>query len=1190
MNEAITEELRNSNLALGNIALRKKEYTTAITHYKLALTESPSLSRSILGNLKIATSRLTGEASRDSHDDLCAMERKVHARNFDSAYYLANNPDVKHAGLDAEDHYYLFGEGEGRMPNAFFDPSFYIRINADVRAAAISPFAHFRDHGLDEGRYGKANEISRKTSTNIKPLLFVGHDGIQAGSETVLLEVIRWFHKHTTRKIKLLLLSPGPMASTFTDYAETYVLPSHVDDEENLLDFLNENFELAYLNTVVSGRFLSMLADYGKALDCDIVTHIHEMQNVIDAFPKEMKILLSRTTLWISASPRSTKMLVAKYGISEKKVITVPAFINPTKPHGYHAPDRQVARDALGISSGALVVVGCGTVYHRKGVDLFIETARQVKESSAEAVQFVWIGDGPDLASMRATLTPDECKYIFLVGNRINANHLIACGDLFFMSSREDPFPLVVLEAAQHRIPSICFRPATGIVDFIEKDAGFVLDKICTKSAARLIIKLSSQPETIRDRGEKAYEKVYAAYTSEIQAVKIFRAIASNISYTPAVSVIVPFYNHKAFIQERMKSILEQSIKDIEIIVLDDASTDGTRAQLSKYSKKGEFKLSLNKTNSGSPFSQWANGVSLANADIVWIAEGDDSCDPDFLKILLPAFSDPMVTISAAKTVMMDERGVQAPTALDDYMNGAYEGKFQRSYKTDGFTEVNQQLGAVCTLVNASGLLVRKNSFGNSLAQAQKFKMAGDWFIYLECLKHGKLNYDVRTTNFFRRHSQSQIHKLEGSAQYFQERELITKHVVENYHVNDRFLKKAFSVVEGEWERFSHKHPGLMLSDVYSEESIISLAHKRVSQRHVALYVHGMTFSKGGIERAAALLSNHLLSIGWKVTILCSTSKHTLPVYPLFEGVAVLPIFDETDLSSSVAKMRRKLLNLEVDVFVPMLSEWLFAPVMEAAAHTGIPVIVSEHNDPWRIQDLWWTREERHQCFSKADAIHLLLDKYRDSLPATFQQKTHVIPNGVTPNHHLNNDRQKIILSVGRLEPQKRFDRLITAVAMNQQTIRAAGFKVEIYGEGRLLPDLKEQICENGIEDIFKLKGRTENIEEIYRSAYCFVLASDFEGLPVTLLEAFSFGLPAIAFKSCNGPNEVIIDRINGRLADSIEEFSEAIVELFNPQTYQSYAEAAKCRAGDFSLTGSHQEWERLLVSTIQNSLINKTR
>ncbi len=1187
MNNVKSSSGISTQLSQGNAALRRKNYKAAIAHYQNALIESPNLNTAILANLRIATDRYARETGLPTPESYAELRTNAQAITFDSFYYLESNKDVREAKMNAEEHYYGFGEAEGRKPNPFFDPDFYLRVNADVRAAGMSAFEHYRNHGHHEGRRGARRVHDRASSKNIKPLLFVGHDGIQAGSEVVLLEVIKWFYNHTTRRIKLLLLSPGPMASKYTDFAETYVLPGYVDNEDAFSNFISEDFEFTYLNTVVSGGFFTIIEDLGLKVKGEVVTHIHEMQKVIETYPKEMSNLLANTNLWLSASPRSTKALTQTYKIPDSKISTVPAFINPINQINNFISFKSEAKAALGIAESEFVVVGCGTVYPRKGADLFVETARHLKSKTDIAFKFVWIGDGPDLGKILSTLTPAEHEFISFVGNRPDANKMLACGDIFYMCSREDPFPLVVLEAAQHKIPSICFRPATGIVEFIEKDAGFTLEKINTMDAASIIFKLLNNKEIISNAGQKAYEKLYALYTSDKQATKIFESIKHLTNYIPAVSAIVPFYNHKNYIEERIKSITEQSIKDLEILILDYASTDGTKSKLSKICKKGKLRLVLNQKNSGSPFIQWSKGVRLAKADIVWFAEGDDTCDRDFIKVLLPAFNDSLVNISAAKTIMIDETGALKHHALDPYLNQAYQGKFDTSYKSDGFHEVNQQFGAVCTLVNASGLLIKKSSFGNSLESAQSYKMAGDWHIYLDCLKSGKLSYNVKTTNYFRRHSQSQIHKLEGSEQYFRERARITKHVASNYYTDAKFIKKAFSVIDEEWARFSHNHPENSLEDFYPKSEIASTALKRTHSKHAAFYVHGMLFSKGGIERIAAQLANHLVSKGWNITIYCKKSDSLEAVYPLYESVKIIPCFDDQELDTSVAYLRKSLLDSNVDVFVPMLSEWLFNPIVQAGRSTGIPIIASEHNDPWKIQELWWTESERIACFEKVDAIHLLLNRYNDSLPNHLIGKAHIIPNGVDLPAKQSGRRRNVIISVGRLEPQKRFDHLIMAVASVSDQLRRASYTVEIYGEGQLKSEIASLIKEKSLEDIIFLKGKTNTIEEVYKTAKCFALASDFEGLPLTLLEALSYSVPAVAFQTCNGPNEIINDGINGRLVDSISEFGEALLQIINEDNHLNFAEAARSRAMDYSLKDVYAQWEKLLESYTTEEFIS---
>lgn len=82
----------------------------------------------------------------------------------------------------------------------------------------------------------------------------------------------------------------------------------------------------------------------------------------------------------------------------------------------------------------------------------------------------------------------------------------------------------------------------------------------------------------------------------------------------PVVSVIVPNYNHAAFLKERIASIAAQTMRDMEVILLDDASTDGSTALLERMaaSLPGKVQLVVNAENSGSPFKQWLKGIAMA--------------------------------------------------------------------------------------------------------------------------------------------------------------------------------------------------------------------------------------------------------------------------------------------------------------------------------------------------------------------------------------------------------------------------------------------------------------------------------------------------------------------------------------------------------------------------------------------------
>ena len=104
----------------------------------------------------------------------------------------------------------------------------------------------------------------------------------------------------------------------------------------------------------------------------------------------------------------------------------------------------------------------------------------------------------------------------------------------------------------------------------------------------------------------------------------------------PKVSVIVPNYNHAPYLRQRLDSIINQTFRDFEVIVLDDASTDDSREIIQTYAGYPMFRFLFNETRNGSAFKQWQKGLESARGEYVWFAESDDCASPYFLSKLLP--------------------------------------------------------------------------------------------------------------------------------------------------------------------------------------------------------------------------------------------------------------------------------------------------------------------------------------------------------------------------------------------------------------------------------------------------------------------------------------------------------------------------------------------------------------------------
>lgn len=104
----------------------------------------------------------------------------------------------------------------------------------------------------------------------------------------------------------------------------------------------------------------------------------------------------------------------------------------------------------------------------------------------------------------------------------------------------------------------------------------------------------------------------------------------------PAVSVIIPMYNAEKYIGECLDSLLNQTFTDFEVIVVDDCSTDNSRAVVESYAEKfgGRLQLVRTLTNSGHGAFPRDKGVKLSRGEYLLIVDNDDAITPTALEEL----------------------------------------------------------------------------------------------------------------------------------------------------------------------------------------------------------------------------------------------------------------------------------------------------------------------------------------------------------------------------------------------------------------------------------------------------------------------------------------------------------------------------------------------------------------------------
>ena len=213
---------------------------------------------------------------------------------------------------------------------------------------------------------------------------------------------------------------------------------------------------------------------------------------------------------------------------------------------------------------------------------------------------------------------------------------------------------------------------------------------------------------------------------------------------SPLVSVIIPNYNHAKYLDQRLKSILNQSYSNIEVIILDDCSTDNSIEVIDKYKYDTRIKsILVNEHNSGNTFLQWDKGLRVSNGDLIWIAESDDYCELNLLQELITAYTHRKNTVLAYSTLtLVDECG----NVTCDVRHSANQYFSSSQYLRRYLSLANFVRNASCAVFSRSAAL-------KVSADYLKYSSAGDYLFWIEIASQGRVAVVNKGISYFRRHS-----------------------------------------------------------------------------------------------------------------------------------------------------------------------------------------------------------------------------------------------------------------------------------------------------------------------------------------------------------------------------------------------------------------------------------------------------
>lgn len=295
----------------------------------------------------------------------------------------------------------------------------------------------------------------------------------------------------------------------------------------------------------------------------------------------------------------------------------------------------------------------------------------------------------------------------------------------------------------------------------------------------------------------------------------------------------------------------------------------------------------------------------------------------------------------------------------------------------------------------------------------------------------------------------------------------------------------------------------------------------------------------GGAERVVSVWANELCNNEYQISIVLFSRSNNeyivnerVKIYSLVDSISEYFAMSAFEKLNGLRSILKKIAPDYIISFLPAMQVWM----MLASVGLQIKRIETIRVNPWKVNTggkinrIVWKN-----CFRTCYKIIIQATGQELFFSKNEQKKIVLIPNPIDEKflirakHDINPTPNKFI-AVGRIDKQKNYPMMIKAffeIAKERTDI-----VLKIYGDGEkeYVTELEKLIKKYRLTNNVYLMGRTPNIEVEYQKNDIFLMSSDFEGLPNSLMEAMASGLICISTDCQTGPSDLIENGKNGYL------------------------------------------------------------
>jgi glycosyltransferase involved in cell wall biosynthesis len=461
---------------------------------------------------------------------------------FDESFYR-EQAGLKGSPLDYVLHYLLIGEPSGLSPSAEFDPAYYAWRYFDVTNAGLSCLWHYEVNGRRESRQGRSPVRPRVGRQPENPLrdnvIIVVHETTRTGAPILGWNIAERLAQHYN--VFTIFLSGGVLTEEFEGISAKVLGPfgDRSEIDFSVRSLFDKRFKYAIVNSIASHSVLETFANHS----IPTVLLVHEFLSMCappGTFQSSLdlagEIIFPASTVLQSAIATYPSLANRRLHVESQGASYVPKANTWSKPPTMDQLNFLAATRA----EGGFIAIGAGSVSFRKGVDLFIAMAAEVRSRvQNRSTYFVWVGSGydPDHDMGYSIYLKEQLErsgldeQVIFLDELADLEPIYELAHVLVLTSRLDPLPNVTIDAAHRGLPIICFRNASGTAELMlqnEEAAQGVVPYLDVSAAAQLVSELASN-ESKRLHMAKAIKSV-ATMTDMRRYVARLDEIGSELS------------------------------------------------------------------------------------------------------------------------------------------------------------------------------------------------------------------------------------------------------------------------------------------------------------------------------------------------------------------------------------------------------------------------------------------------------------------------------------------------------------------------------------------------------------------------------------------------------------------------------------------------------------------------------------